>query len=86
MYNTEDSHSEIRLITVNKIINEWKHYKDFRGDVSKVNSVEDYKNLCFRNGEYGGNVELTCVSHSFPDYLCRVHYKNKTNAFDYSCM
>ena len=40
MYDTEDKHSDIRLSTVNKIINEWE-CKDFSIDLSMVNSAED---------------------------------------------
>ena len=29
MYNTKDRHSEIKLSTVNKVINEWKYHKGF---------------------------------------------------------
>ena len=45
MYNTEDSYYEARKSTVNKIINEWKYYKDFIVDLSIVNSTEDYKKI-----------------------------------------
>ena len=51
-----------------------------------VNSDEDYKNILFRNGECDENVELTCISHLFSNYLLRVHYKNSTNTFGYGCM
>ena len=41
MQNTEDRHSEIRLSTVNKIINEWEYYKGFILNLSMVNRAKD---------------------------------------------
>ena len=63
MYNTEDGFSEIKLSTVNKIMNEWKHYKSFTANLSIANSAEDYKNLFVNDGEYDGNVEWSGISH-----------------------
>ena len=41
MYNSKDRHSEIRLRSVNKIINEWKYYKDiFEDRLSMIHSAE----------------------------------------------
>ena len=57
MYNTEDRYSEIKLSTVNEIINEWKNYKDFIVHLSRVNNTEDSKNLLSRN--VGSIVELS---------------------------
>ena len=45
MYDAEDKHSEIRWISVNKIINEWEYHKDFIMDLLKVNNVEDHNFL-----------------------------------------
>ena len=58
MYNTDDSHSEIRLSTVNKIINDcFKYNKDFIVDLSIFNSAAVYKKLPSRDGgECGGGV------------------------------
>ena len=55
MCDTEDRHSEIRLSTVDKIINEWEYYKDFIVDLSMISSADDFKNLLSSNGEYGGD-------------------------------
>ena len=41
MYNTEDRHSEIRLSTVNNIINEMGFYPDFIVNLSMVNRAEN---------------------------------------------
>ena len=51
MHNTKERHAKIRLNTINKIINEWEHYKDFIVDLSVVNSPKDYKNLLPRDGK-----------------------------------
>ena len=53
MYNIKDRYSEIRISTVNKIVNEWKYYEDFIVDLSMTVSSEDYKNLPSRDGKYG---------------------------------
>ena len=37
MHTTKDKHSEIILWTINKIINDWDHYKGFILDLSVVN-------------------------------------------------
>ena len=37
--HTKNRHSEVRLCTVNKIIKEWEHYKDFIVDLSIVNII-----------------------------------------------
>ena len=42
-----------------------------------VNNTEDYKNLLSRDGEYGGSVELTYMSHLVSNYLFKVHNKKK---------
>ena len=68
MYNTEDWFYEIRLSTMNKIINEWKYYKDIMVDLSMVNSAEDYKNFLSRDEEYGESVKLACISCLFSNY------------------
>ena len=39
--NTEDSHFEIRLSIVNKVINDWEHYKDIIVDLAMANSAKD---------------------------------------------
>ena len=78
MHDTEDKHSEIRLNSVNKIIYEWKHYKDFIVGLSIVNSAESYKNLLSRDGKYGKSVELTFMSRLFYNYFFKVYYENKT--------
>ena len=58
-------------------------FKDLIVDLSMVNSTEDYKNLLSREWEYGGNVELTCISRLFSNYLLGEHYGNSTNTVDY---
>ena len=45
MYNTEYRYSKIILSTVNKIINEWKHYNFFTMGLSTVNNAEAYKSV-----------------------------------------
>ena len=55
-HTTKNRHSEIRISTDNKIINEWEDYKEFIVDLLMVNSTKDNKNLLFRNIEYGGSV------------------------------
>ena len=32
--------------------------------------------------EYGGSVELTCISHSFNNYIFSGHYKNSSSTVD----
>ena len=86
IYNTEDGHFEMKLSTVNKIINEWEHYKDFIVYLSMVNSPEDYKNLLSRDKKYGWCIELTCVSRLFPNYLFRVHYGTNIVDYDFACI
>ena len=81
-YNIEDRHSEKRWRTVNKITNEWEHYKNFIVNLSIVISSEDYKNS-LSDREYGGSVELTYISCLIFNYLFRVHYGNSTDNFDH---
>ena len=76
MYNIEGRHSEIRFSTANIINNEQVYYKDFVVDLSMVNSIENYKNILFRDGEYDGKVKLICNSHLFSNYFFRVYYEN----------
>ena len=73
MYNTEFRHFEIRLTTLNKMINEWEHYKDFIVHLSMINTAEDYKNVLSRDGECTGRVELTCIWRLFSKYLLTLH-------------
>ena len=42
MDNKEDSPPEIRLNSLNKIISEWKNYKDFIVDLSTVNRADEF--------------------------------------------
>ena len=51
--NTEDRHSKIRLSTVNKVINEREHYKDFIVNLPVIKNAEDSKYVLFRYGENG---------------------------------
>ena len=67
-YNTEYRHSEIRLNTVNKIINEWKYYKDLILYLSKVDSAVHYKYSFSRDREYGISIKFSYISHLFPNY------------------
>ena len=34
-----------------------------------VNSAEDHKNIFFSEEEYGGSVDLTCISRMFSNFL-----------------
>ena len=54
--NTKDMHSEIWLSTVNKIIDDWKYYKDFIVHASMIYKTEEHKSLLSRDEEYGGSV------------------------------
>lgn len=79
IYKTQDRHREIRLQAVSRIVNEWEFYKHFVIDLT----LEEYKNLLSRDGEFGSSMELTSISNLFPDYLFRVHYVNNANTVDY---
>ena len=87
MHNTENRHSEIRIRLVNKIISELEYYRDLLWIYQWfIRRAEDYKNSLSRDGEYGGSVELICISRLFSIYLFRVHNKSNTNILDYGCI
>ena len=84
-HNTTERYSKIRSRTVNKVINDWKHYKKII--VSLLMVSNDYKILPSRHKEYVRSVKLTCISCLFSNYVLRVHYQNSmemnTNTVDY---
>ena len=51
-----------------------------------VNGDEDYKNVFFRGEEYAENVELTCISRLFSNYLFKLHHENRINTIDHGCI
>ena len=53
------------LSAVSQIVNEWEFYKDFIMGLS----LEDYRDLLSKDGEYGGSMELASISYSFPQYI-----------------
>ena len=82
MYNTEDTHSEITLSNINKIMNDWEYYTILISDQSMINNAKDYKYLLSKDGEYGGSVESTWLNRLFSNYLFRV--QSITNTVDYT--
>ena len=50
--------------------------------VNKIMNEWEYCNLLSRDREYGGRVELTCISHLFSNHLFRVYFENGTNTAD----
>ena len=48
------------------------------------NSSKDYKNLVPGIGEYGKNIELTCIRCLFSNYLFRVQYKKTSVSINMS--
>ena len=46
-------------------------------------ALKIYKNFLSRDREYGGSMELICISHLFSNYLFRVYCENNANTMFY---
>lgn len=77
IFGDENEHFQLRLQTVNKVINDWSFYKDFI--IGEFISKNEYEEKMKSYGQFGGQVELQAIIDLFPQYTFKVHIKSNNS-------